>query len=103
MSQAFLQGGTSLVDFTDPAHPREIAYADTEDATGKDDTFTAYWYNGYIYANSGINRRGTGQNRGLEVLDITDPHLRKLVRDTTLTHLNPFTQESDAFLTGQGP
>ena len=52
MSQAFLQGGTSLVDFTDPAHPREIAYTDTEDAIGKDDTFTAYWYNGYIYANS---------------------------------------------------
>ena len=35
MSQAFLQGGTSLVDFSDPAHPREIAYADIEDSIGR--------------------------------------------------------------------
>jgi hypothetical protein len=93
MSQAFLQGGTSLVDFTDPAHPREIAYADIEDTTGKDDAFTAYWYNGYIYVNSGINRRGPAENRGLENLRITHPHIRKLTHGTTFTQLNPFTQE----------
>ncbi len=93
MTQAFLQGGTSLVDVTDTTKPREIAHADIEDTTGKDDTFTAYWYNGYLYANSGINRRGQSQNRGLEIFEIRDPHIRKLVRNTTLTHLNPFTQE----------
>lgn len=93
MSQAYLQGGTSLVDFTDPANPREIAYADIEDTVGKDDTFTAYWYNGFIYANSGINRREADANRGLEIFKIQDPHINKLVKHQHWTHLNPQTQE----------
>jgi hypothetical protein len=53
MAQAWYQGGLSVFDFTDPAHPIEIAYFDR----GPVDTtlqtagpWSTYWYNGYIYA-----------------------------------------------------
>lgn len=51
--QAWYQGGISLVDFTDAAHPFEIGYYDrgpvdsTKRAMGGQ--WSAYWYNGYIY------------------------------------------------------
>ncbi len=51
--QAWYQGGVSLVDFTDSAHPFEIAYFDrgpvdsAKRAMGGE--WSAYWYNGYIY------------------------------------------------------
>ncbi len=51
--QAWYQGGVSIVDFTDPAHPVEIGYFDrgpidgTKKVTGG--YWSAYWYNGYIY------------------------------------------------------
>jgi hypothetical protein len=51
--QAWYQGGLSVVDFTDTAHPFEIAYFDRGplDATkrGMGGYWSAYWYNGYIY------------------------------------------------------
>ncbi len=51
--QAWYQGGISLVDFTDAAHPMEIGYYDrgpvdgTKRAMGGQ--WSTYWYNGYIY------------------------------------------------------
>ncbi len=51
--QAWYQGGISLVDFTDAAHPIEIGYFDrgpvdgTKRALGGQ--WSSYWYNGYIY------------------------------------------------------
>jgi hypothetical protein len=51
--QAWYQGGMSVMDFTDTAHPVEIAYFDRGplDATkrGMGGYWSAYWYNGYIY------------------------------------------------------
>jgi hypothetical protein len=51
--QAWYQGGISLVDFTDPAHPFEVAYFDRgpTDSTkkGMGGQWSTYWYNGYIY------------------------------------------------------
>ena len=53
MVQAWYQGGLSVMDFTDSAHPFEIAYFDRGplDATkpGLGGYWSAYWYNGYIY------------------------------------------------------
>ena len=53
MVQAWYQGGISIMDFTDTAHPFEIAYFDRGplDATkpGLGGFWSAYWYNGYIY------------------------------------------------------
>ena len=51
--QSWYQGGISMVDFTDAAHPTEIAYFDrgpvdgTKRAMGGQ--WSTYWYNGYIY------------------------------------------------------
>ncbi|PWU08014.1 MAG: hypothetical protein C5B51_08555 [Terriglobia bacterium] len=51
--QAWYQGGVSVVDFTDAAHPMEIAYFDRGPVNGEKRAsggqWSAYWYNGYIY------------------------------------------------------
>lgn len=52
--QAWYQGGISVIDFTDPANVKEIAYFD-RGPVDKDQLITgghwsAYWYNGRIYA-----------------------------------------------------
>jgi hypothetical protein len=51
--QAWYQGGVSLVDFTDAAHPVEIAYFDRGPVDGAKRAmggqWSTYWYNGYIY------------------------------------------------------
>jgi hypothetical protein len=67
MVQAWYQGGVSVFDWTDPAHPREIAFFDrgpadsTRLASGG--SWSAYWYNGYIYSSEIA--------RGLDVLELT--------------------------------
>ena len=66
MIQGWYQGGVSLFDFTDPAHPNEIAYFDRGpmDSTKLEmaGSWSAYWYNGYIYS--------TEISRGLDVLEL---------------------------------
>jgi hypothetical protein len=51
--QAWYQGGVSVMDFTDAAHPIEIAYFDRgpldPNKAGLGGYWSAYWYNGYIY------------------------------------------------------
>lgn len=65
--QAWYQGGVSVVDFTDAAHPFEIAYFDRGPidpntlVLGGD--WSAYWYNGYIYSSEIA--------RGLDVFELT--------------------------------
>jgi hypothetical protein len=65
--QAWYQGGVSVVDFTDPAHPLEIAYFDRGPIDPKmlilGGQWSAYWYNGYIY--------GSEIARGLDVFELT--------------------------------
>jgi len=52
--QAWYQGGISVIDFTDPANPFEIAYFDRgpvdEDQLITGGYWSAYWYDGRIYA-----------------------------------------------------
>jgi hypothetical protein len=66
MTQAWYQGGVSVFDFTDAAHPKEIAFFDRGpmDATKLllGGEWGTYWYNGYIYASE--------IDRGLDVLDL---------------------------------
>jgi hypothetical protein len=65
--QAWYQGGVSIVDFTDAAHPFEIAYFDRGPIDPKvlvlGGDWSAYWYNGYIY--------GSEIARGLDVFELT--------------------------------
>lgn len=54
MVQAWYQGGVSVVDFTDPARPMEIAYFDrgpiNADRLMVGGHWSAYWFNGRVYA-----------------------------------------------------
>jgi hypothetical protein len=65
--QAWYQGGISVMDFTDPAKPFEIAYFDRGPIDPKmlvlGGDWSAYWYNGYIY--------GSEIARGLDVFQLT--------------------------------
>jgi hypothetical protein len=65
--QAWYQGGVSVVDFTDAAHPFEIAYFDRGPIDPKmlvlGGEWSAYWYNGSIY--------GSEIARGLDVFELT--------------------------------
>jgi hypothetical protein len=51
--QAWYQGGISMIDFTDSAHPREIAFFDRGPISPTSlvlgGFWSAYWYNGHIY------------------------------------------------------
>jgi LVIVD repeat len=52
MVQAFYQGGLTIFDWTDVAHPKEIAFFDRgplmADRLGSAGSWSAYWYNGVI-------------------------------------------------------
>ena len=65
--QAWYQGGVSVMDFTDAAHPQEIAYFDRGPIDPKmlvlGGDWSAYWYNGSIY--------GSEIARGLDVFQLT--------------------------------
>ena len=65
--QSWYQGGISVMDFTDPAHPFEIAYFDRGPIDPKmlvlGGDWSAYWYNGAIY--------GSEIARGLDVFELT--------------------------------
>ncbi len=65
--QAWYQGGISVMDFTDAAHPFEIAYFDRGAIDPKmlvlGGDWSAYWYNGRIYASEIA--------RGLDVFELT--------------------------------
>jgi hypothetical protein len=65
--QAWYQGGISVMDFTDPTHPFEIAYFDRGPIDPKTlvlgGDWSAYWYNGSIYASEIA--------RGLDVFQLT--------------------------------
>lgn len=65
--QAWYQGGISVMDFTDTAHPFEIAYFDRGPINPKilvlGGDWSAYWYNGNIYASEIA--------RGLDIFELT--------------------------------
>ncbi len=66
MVQSWYQGGISIFDWTDPAHPKEIAFQDRGpiDGTmqGNGGTWSVYWYNGYMYSSEIA--------RGLDVFEL---------------------------------
>lgn len=51
---AWIGGGTSVIDFTDPARPYELGhYVDGVGTSNRVGVWASYFYNGYIYANNG--------------------------------------------------
>ena len=65
--QAWYQGGISLMDFTDPSNPVEIAYFDRGPIDANrlvmGGSWSAYWYNGNIYSSEIA--------RGLDIFELT--------------------------------
>ncbi len=65
--QSWYQGGISIMDFTDESRPVEIAYFDRGPIDPKmlvlGGDWSAYWYNGHIYASEIA--------RGLDILELT--------------------------------
>ena len=84
------QSGISVLDFTDPAHVREIAYADPAPLINPDNPaaiegggdWSSYWYDGRIYESD--------MTRGLLIWNLVDPAVAGAKK---LGHLNPQTQE----------
>jgi len=67
MVQSWYQGGISVFDWTDAAHPKEIAFHDRGpvDSTqmGNAGSWSVYWYNGYMYSSE--------IGRGLDVFELS--------------------------------
>ena len=66
MAQGWYQGGISVFDWTDPSHPKEIAYfdrgpMDSTKLVGAG-SWAAYWYNGLIVSSE--------IGRGLDILEL---------------------------------
>ena len=97
MVQSWYQGGISIFDWTDPAHPKEIAFFDrgpvdgTKPADGG--TWSAYWYNGYIYSSEIA--------RGLDVLELAPSGLisRNEIEAAKLVHLDYFNAQDQPRMT----
>ncbi len=71
MAQGWYQGGISVFDWTDPDHPREIAFfdrgpMDSTKLVGAG-SWSAYWYNGYIVSSEIA--------RGLDIFELTPSDL----------------------------
>ena len=66
LAQGWYQGGVSVFDFTDGAHPVEIAFFDRGPMNAAKAEiggfWNAYWYNGYIF--------GSELGRGLDVFEL---------------------------------
>jgi hypothetical protein len=66
MVQGWYQGGLSVFDFTDPAHPVEIAFFDRGPMDANklilSGEWCGYWYNGHIF--------GSEIGRGLDVFEL---------------------------------
>jgi hypothetical protein len=64
--QGWYQGGVTIIDFTDPSNPFEIAYFDRgpmhATALQLSGQWGTYWHNGYIY--------GSEIGRGLDILEL---------------------------------
>ncbi|OLT47023.1 hypothetical protein BJF85_00900 [Saccharomonospora sp. CUA-673] len=89
MVQAWYQGGVSVFDFTDAANPEEIAFFDrgplSEDENITGGSWSAYYYNGYIYS--------ADIQKGLDVLEIRDPRTAP-AKSVKFDEFNPQTQPS---------
>lgn len=88
-------GGVNLLDFTDLANPRELAFwVAAEPDGGHSYTDVAYWYNGRIYAaNLAVSETDSPvTQRGFEVFELDGGILEDTLR---LPHLNPQTQEGE--------
>jgi hypothetical protein len=91
--QAWYQGGISVVDFTDAAHPKEIAFfdrgpVDSTRLVSYGGSWAAYWYNGHIVSSEIA--------RGIDILSLKpSEHLSQNEIDAAnLVHLDVFNPQT---------
>jgi RTX calcium-binding nonapeptide repeat (4 copies)/LVIVD repeat len=88
LSSSWYTGGTSVVDFSNPTEPKEIAWHAVKPIDGQPNTmpgsnvWTTYWYQGNFYAH-GV--------RGLEILDVAHSAFNR-TQDFPEGAVNPQTQ-----------
>jgi hypothetical protein len=95
--QAWYQGGASIIDFTDAAHPIEIGYFDrgplsaTQLITGG--FWCTYWYNGYIY--------GSEIARGFDIFKLVPSDLltQNEIDAANLVHFDELNVQSQPRIT----
>ena len=87
MVQAWYQGGISVFDFTDSRNPQELGWFDRGPLSKQrlvlGGSWSAYWYNGYIYSND--------IQQGFDVLEMDDP-LVNPAKQHRYSVLNPQSQ-----------
>ena len=90
--QGWYQGGISVVDFTDAAHPKEIAFfdrgpVDSTKLVSFAGVWSAYWYNGLIVSSE--------ISRGLDVLQLLPSDLlsQNEIDAASLVHLDQFNAQ----------
>ena len=107
MVQGWYQGGISVMEFTDPDHPRELAYFDrgpidppsAQDTAAADPeeeimrhtlggSWGAYYWNGYIYSSE--------LDRGFDVLELMpgDEFSKNELEAAKLVHMNQYNPQS---------
>src|SRR5437667_5121432 len=97
MVQAWYQGGISVFDWTDAAHPKEIAFFDRGPVDGTKPvgggSWSAYWYNGYIYSSEIA--------RGLDVFELQPSGLlsRNEIEAAKLVHFDYFNTQDQPKIT----
>lgn len=92
-------GATSVIDFTDPSKPAQIAHfvprkrtTPADSSTIEAATWASYWYRGAVYANNfdeDVNSVSP-YSRGLDVLRVDHPAVKGAL---ALPRLNPQVQE----------
>jgi hypothetical protein len=97
MSQAWYQGGVSVFDFTDSAHPIEIAFFDRGPIDARQlvtgGYWSTYWFNGFIY--------GSEIARGVDVFRLTpSEHMSQSEIDAaTMARVDEFNAQQQSQMT----
>jgi hypothetical protein len=97
MSQAWYQGGVSVFDFTDSAHPIEIAFFDRGPIDAKQlitgGFWSTYWYNGFIF--------GSEIARGIDIFRLkpTEYLSQNEIDAASQVHLDVFNAQEQPRIT----
>lgn len=75
LSLGWYNGGTAVVDFTDPAAPEQLGHYIASEPQSA--AWSSYWYRGYIFVNNYDEQLNAATvSRGFDVLRINHPRLK---------------------------
>jgi hypothetical protein len=99
---SWYSGGTSVINWTNPSSPQEIAYFEVEPGTlgnfdpAQTNTWTTYWYRDLMFTMDGgntpnVSGTANGGQRGFEIFRLDQPWRTAA---WNFARFNPQTQES---------